>query len=135
MIKKYFFFRKHVYIYEIINISKIKQYEFIHLIFFYILNIILLYKLILFIQIRWTTTMFYLWSTKLQFISGPTFLLNQMNYLKVLNKNCQDKCNVSIKYFCLLYVKQYVKCLHCARWGFYLLIYADVNFYVFIWES
>ena len=40
---------------------------------------------------------------------------DQMNYLKVLNKNCQDKCNVSIKYFCLLYVKQYVKWLHCAR--------------------
>jgi len=31
----YFFFRKYVYIYEIINISKIKQYEFIHLIFLY----------------------------------------------------------------------------------------------------
>jgi len=30
----YFFYRKYVYIYEIINISKIKQYEFIHLIFF-----------------------------------------------------------------------------------------------------
>jgi len=37
-----------VYIYDIINIFKIKQYEFIHL-FFYILNITLLYKFILFI--------------------------------------------------------------------------------------
>ena len=44
----YFFFEGIcVYIY-IINIFKIKQYEFIHL-FFYILNITLLYKFILFI--------------------------------------------------------------------------------------
>jgi len=38
-----------------------------------------------------------------------------MNYLEVLNENCQDKCNVSIKYFFLLFVKKSVKYLHCAR--------------------
>jgi len=44
----YIFLREYVYIYDIINIFKIKQYEFIHLLF-YILNITLLYKFKLFI--------------------------------------------------------------------------------------
>ena len=38
------------------------------------------------------------------------------DYLKVLNENCQDKCNFSIKYFCLLYVKKSVNvCIALAE--------------------